>query len=224
MSEQDDAKRIADFMNTSDSKRLADAMRLAGTRSPDDAIKLVADFRKDDAKKLDAIKDSPAGKGIDAAYYTPYCLLRARWENRFPSRKLTHAALIAWLNVEHGKLSFASDNLTITEVAALLKGPEPVVKLQGEHNPVIVSGVEQEALTSKQYRVIAALIDAGQDGLRLNDLNRKSRCGDGRGILDRIKELSPEWERAVVKAGQSGRCYRIRHTANPHGPADIHTQ
>jgi len=93
------------------------------------------------------------------------------------------------------------------------KTGSPVV-LQGQGNDVLVLGKPKTALTSPQYNVIQALLEAGAAGLNKDNLIEKSGHSDARGILKRLAASDAEWGRVIIMPGKPGGKYRVR--TNPH--------
>jgi hypothetical protein len=82
----------------------------------------------------------------------------------------------------------------------------PVV-LERFGRPVLVRGQEKPALTYPQYKVVRALVEAGEAGLTKDDL--ESVNSDARGILRRLRNSDPDWRAVIHFAGKTGRRYRI---------------
>ena len=65
-------------------------------------------------------------------------------------------------------------------------------------------------MTAGQYAVVKALLEAGDAGLSLDNLIRKSRVGDARKILKRLAKSDADWQEVICFAGRAGVGYRIR--------------
>jgi hypothetical protein len=87
--------------------------------------------------------------------------------------------------------------------------PSQVI-LRGRTEPPLVLGREQPTLTSAQYDVIKALLDAGEKGLSQNELIRKSGHSDARHILERLARKSAEWAKVIFLPGKTGGGYHLR--------------
>ena len=76
--------------------------------------------------------------------------------------------------------------------------------------PMVWGKSKKTLLTSAQYDVVKALIEAGAEGLTKDQLLTKSGRGDPRGILRRLADKDRDWKRAIRFAGRTGGRYRIR--------------
>ena len=95
----------------------------------------------------------------------------------------------------------------LKQSAASVATAHPSVRLQGLHKPVFVRDQEKPPLTDSGYKVVEALVTAGEKGMKKSELERV--CGDPRGILHRLRKKDPDWEAAIQLAGGTGRRYRI---------------
>jgi hypothetical protein len=84
-----------------------------------------------------------------------------------------------------------------------------LVQLEGDGRPVIVLGKQKPKLLATQYKVVEALVAAGETGLTKDQLVKESGCGDARGILRRLADSDPDWAAVIQFAGGTGRRYRI---------------
>jgi hypothetical protein len=89
------------------------------------------------------------------------------------------------------------------------KAEDPPVILTGRSKQPLVRGKLKGKLTYARYNVIKALLDAGQDGLTLDNLIAKSRHTDARKILKRLSDSDPDWGAVIHSAGQTGGRYRL---------------
>lgn len=82
-----------------------------------------------------------------------------------------------------------------------------VLGLSGD--PVTILGKVKPPLTLPQYRVVRALIVAGEDGLTKSQLDRTSGHCEARKILKRLHDSDPDWATVIHMPGRPGRRYRI---------------
>jgi hypothetical protein len=87
---------------------------------------------------------------------------------------------------------------------------DPRVKLRGRDEGPIVLGTTKRKLTTPQYNVVKALLDAGHAGLTKDELVEKSGHEDARGILTRLSASDDDWKEVIHFAVQTGGGYRIR--------------
>jgi hypothetical protein len=73
----------------------------------------------------------------------------------------------------------------------------------------IVNGKKKVPLTPAQYDVVKALLDAGENGLTKDLLDRNSKHGDARKILARIANKDDDWKGVIHFPGITGGRYRI---------------
>jgi hypothetical protein len=90
-----------------------------------------------------------------------------------------------------------------------LPGNTPPVILGEFCDSPIVLGKEMPRLTWSQYRVVKALLAAGNDGLTKDRLDAESGHTDARKILKRLHDSDPNWAVVIVMPGIPGRRYRI---------------
>jgi hypothetical protein len=88
--------------------------------------------------------------------------------------------------------------------------PSPNVVLGGFGDQPIVCGKVKSRLTWAQYRVVKALLDAGDDGLTKDELDAKSGHSEARKILKRLHDSDRDWAAVVHLPGRPGLRYRIR--------------
>ena len=74
-------------------------------------------------------------------------------------------------------------------------------------NPV-VNGVEKDHLSTAQYDVVLALLEAGDKGLTKDMLDHQSGHGDARKTLKRLAK-DDDWNTVISFPGVSGRGYRL---------------
>ena len=99
--------------------------------------------------------------------------------------------------------------------ATSVGAPEPAaqstaVKLFGPSKKPTVNGREVAVLTKAQYDVVLALIEARDDGLTKDELDRQSRHGDARKIMKRLATGDDAWKAVLLFPGKTGGRYRIR--------------
>jgi|SRR5579871_1434251 len=87
---------------------------------------------------------------------------------------------------------------------------QPSVKLGKFGDPAIVLGkVKSRILSFAQYRVVKALLEAGEIGLSKDELDRTSGHRDARKILARLARSDPDWRAVIRMAVYPGCHYRI---------------
>jgi hypothetical protein len=94
----------------------------------------------------------------------------------------------------------------------------PVI-LRGENQRPIVLGIEKKRLTKKQYKVVDALVRAGEEGLSLHQL--KLLSGEPRGTLKTVAR-DRDWARVIHMAGLAYGRYRIGDPEEK--PGETHTE
>jgi len=87
---------------------------------------------------------------------------------------------------------------------------EHVTLFERDVSPMVWGKSKKTLLTSAQYDVVKALIEAGAEGLTKDQLLTKSGRGDPRGILRRLADKDRDWKRAIRFAGKTGGRYRVR--------------
>jgi len=103
----------------------------------------------------------------------------------------------------------ASATEKVEDVQPTAKTKSGSVLLFGNVDSPIVQGTEKAKLTKPQYNVIQALIEAGEEGLTKDELDRKSGHGDSRKILKRLADSDADWKSVIPFPGKPGRGYRI---------------
>ena len=83
----------------------------------------------------------------------------------------------------------------------------PVILLGARLGPLVL-GRRKERLTSAQFQVVSALIEAGERGLGKANLSRVG--GDAVNVLKRLAKSDPGWGAVIELPGQKGSGYRIR--------------
>ncbi len=83
------------------------------------------------------------------------------------------------------------------------------VRLFSPDRPPLVDGSPKHRLTTPQFNVLQTLIEAGPAGLSMDQLIKKSGHSDAIGILNRIVQRDPDWERVISFAKSPGGGYRI---------------
>lgn len=89
--------------------------------------------------------------------------------------------------------------------------PGPTVELDGEGKPTRVLGECMPALTSAQYKLVKALVEAGDKGLSKAEL--EGIAGDPLKTLRRLRTKYPLWAEAIQMAGRAYGRYRIKPQA-----------
>ncbi len=89
------------------------------------------------------------------------------------------------------------------------EAPAPPVVLGKAGDKPVIRGKPQKPLTVARYHVVKALLDAGDDGLTGDDLVNKSGHGGAVNMLKALAKSGPDWEAAILLAGQPGARYRI---------------
>ena len=84
------------------------------------------------------------------------------------------------------------------------------VVLFGPRAHPVVLGKRMDPLRPVQFRVIKALLDAGDDGLSKKALEKSSGSGDAVGVLKRLANSDPDWQAVIGLAGKPGLGYRLR--------------
>lgn len=85
-----------------------------------------------------------------------------------------------------------------------LQAPSPPVVLRGRFQKPIVLGTEVPLLNPARYAVIAALIDAGEEGLSKGKLHAKSKHPEPQKILKRLRKADENWAAVIQMAGSPG--------------------
>jgi len=96
----------------------------------------------------------------------------------------------------------------MVETPPSLEGPLVVLRDRVEGPKVL--GKTKRKLTTPQYNVVRALLDAGDAGLTKDELVSKSLHEDARGILKRLADSDPDWKKVIHFAGRTGGRYRIK--------------
>ena len=90
--------------------------------------------------------------------------------------------------------------------------PQPVVQLRGMAQKPIVCGKEVDPLTTPRYKVIAALLDAGPDGMSKSEIEKVS--ADAVRYLRELSDL-PQWKKAIIMPGGPWIRYGIVYKTTP---------
>lgn len=85
--------------------------------------------------------------------------------------------------------------------------PGPMVVLGRAGDPCTVKGKEKKALTDGQYAVVAALIEAGDEGLTKDAI--EAVRSSARRMLDDLRKDS-DWAGVIIMPGQTNGRYRVR--------------
>ena len=84
------------------------------------------------------------------------------------------------------------------------------VSLFGQGTDPSIDGKPKDKLTTPQYDVIQALIEAGAKGLNKDELVTKSGRAGARAILTRLCHGDSDWKSVIQFAGKTGGGYRIQ--------------
>lgn len=71
------------------------------------------------------------------------------------------------------------------------------------------TGLIQRAVSTPQYDVVKALLEAEDSGLTKDELAQKSGHEDARGILRRLAKSDPDWKEVIHFAEAAYGGYRI---------------
>jgi hypothetical protein len=102
----------------------------------------------------------------------------------------------------------ASVSVSPAPSAAQPAGFPPVV-LHGQGKPPTVRGKKKPLLTTPQFNVVTAVLQAGGNGLNKDELVEKSGHSDARGILHRLADSDPDWKAVIIFPGKTAGRYRI---------------
>jgi len=94
----------------------------------------------------------------------------------------------------------------------------PIV-LNGEDEQPTVWGIEKPRLTTGQYRVVKALLDAHPNRLSKETLKNRSGAEDPIGMIDRLREKDADWRDVLDKPGQAHGGYGIRVSRPRNAPS-----
>jgi hypothetical protein len=98
----------------------------------------------------------------------------------------------------------------------------PAIWIGAAGDPVYIDGLQLKPLTRSQYTLIAAMLDAGQEGMsskQLSDL----KLGGWRESLSTLKGSHPVWERILVFPGRPYGRYRLAATkGRKRAPTEVH--
>jgi hypothetical protein len=87
--------------------------------------------------------------------------------------------------------------------------PKPVV-LHGQGKRPEVLGVEVDPLNASDYRIIQALLDAGDEGLSKDKIDAKANVTNGPTNLRRLRmQAERTWGLVIKMAGEKGKKYRV---------------
>jgi hypothetical protein len=87
----------------------------------------------------------------------------------------------------------------------------PTVLLGGPQDSPTVNGKTKDPLTPAKYVVVRALMEAGEAGLSMDELKRRSGKQDAVKHLRDLRDQDGAWKQAIIMAGQPWDRYRIRH-------------
>jgi hypothetical protein len=82
-------------------------------------------------------------------------------------------------------------------------------------DPVTVLGLRKPPLSPAKYRLVKALLGAGEAGLSKDELDKQGKCTEGRKYLRELADSDRDWKAVLVFPGKSWGRYRIL-SANPH--------
>ena len=103
----------------------------------------------------------------------------------------------------HGPVPSAGDGQSET------RDSKCCVVLRSKAAGPLVLGLEVSPVTSARYDVLKALVDAGEDGLSLAELIRRSGHGSARNVLKNLAGTSSAWQQVILLPGAPGRRYRL---------------
>jgi hypothetical protein len=100
------------------------------------------------------------------------------------------------------------DDVDLAELERLLAhGPIPPRLVLGPRSGrPSIDGRAKDRLTRTQYDVVEVLVAAGARGLSLDEFTMRTRHGDWRGILRRLRQ-DPDWAAVIRMAGRPGGRY-----------------
>ncbi len=84
-----------------------------------------------------------------------------------------------------------------------------VVVLRGRGRGPLVLGKVKPCLTEAEDNVVQALLDAGEEGLSMHQLEKKSGHTEARKVLARLRKSDGDWEKVIHMARRKGCPYRI---------------
>ncbi len=84
------------------------------------------------------------------------------------------------------------------------------VQLYGPGEQPMVKGKLKPTLTTKRYNTVQALIEAGENGLTKDELDRKSGHVEARKALSDMAKEDDGWRAVIIMPGATGKRYRIR--------------
>ena len=91
-------------------------------------------------------------------------------------------------------------------------GTEALVILRSPTACPVVRGKEKRPLTTPQYNVVKALMDAGEHGLTGDELVNKSGHGGAVNVLKALARSDADWGAVISLPGRPGGRYRLRLT------------
>lgn len=91
-----------------------------------------------------------------------------------------------------------------------INADEPQVVLSELDLSALVMGKPKGKLTKPQFDVVKALLSAGKDGLTKDELDRRSKHGDSRKIMQRLANSDADWQQVLLLPGKTGMRYRIK--------------
>jgi len=109
-----------------------------------------------------------------------------------------------------------TNNAPLPDDGAVI-GPCVILEASFKDHILVWTGQQwkKKRINITKYKVINALLDAGEDGLTIGQL--QSLSGDARGVLRRMRE-NPDWEAVVLMSGTEHYGYRILHQMRPPAP------
>jgi hypothetical protein len=91
-----------------------------------------------------------------------------------------------------------------------ISSPSGSVVLGQQGQGPVVLGKQKPPLTRTRYDVVKTLLEAGQDGLTVDELAKKSHHGDAVNSLKKLARSDPDWGAVISLPGSSGMGYRIQ--------------
>jgi hypothetical protein len=110
--------------------------------------------------------------------------------------------------IEQEAYTVASARPGAPSAAGSVAGPRVILRGRAE-GPIVLQEIKRK-LTTPQYNVVKALLDAGDAGLTKDELVSRSGHEDARGILKRLADSDPDWNEVIHFAGLTGGGYRVK--------------
>jgi hypothetical protein len=128
------------------------------------------------------------------------------------ARLLSDAPAATTLEIPQGSESHSRTALPDVELGNVSEREapswKPAIVFSGDAREPRVNGKSKKRMTPEQFKVVQALLSAGEDGLSKGELEKKSGIGDPLGVLRRLRK-DPDYGNAIDMAGTRGRGYRV---------------